>query len=350
MTNEYGGYIQLDTYHGREYYPDLLALNSGRAALRFLIRLHHIRKLYLPAFCCSSVREACAAEQIAWEDYPVDLHFRPVLSGLPPQAMGEGEWLYVVNFYGTLPDREILALSRRYPFMIADYIHAFFQKPLPGIPTLYSCRKFFGVPDGAYLSLGLHGHLPVQKALDAYHGLPIDRSCERMHFLLGRFEGQASDFYAEYAANDGRFTREPVKQMSKLTRNFLRAIDYEDTKKRRSENYAFLHQRLQSQNLLSLPLVPGAYAYPFWPCLDRDMGPGPENAGFGKRLRRELIARKIYIPTLWTEVLESCPYGSPEYRMAENILPLPIDQRYTIQDMEAVLTVLLPLLEAARKV
>ena len=42
---EYGGYIELDTYRGQEYYPELLALNSGRGALRFLIRLRRIWKV-----------------------------------------------------------------------------------------------------------------------------------------------------------------------------------------------------------------------------------------------------------------------------------------------------------------
>ena len=77
---EYGGYIELDEYSGEEYYPEAWALNSGRAALRLFIRLKKIRKIYLPAFCCDTVREACAAEGILWEYYSVDKDFRPCLS------------------------------------------------------------------------------------------------------------------------------------------------------------------------------------------------------------------------------------------------------------------------------
>ena len=42
----------------------------------------------------------------------------------------------------------------------------------------------------------------------------------------------------------------------------------------------------------------------------------------------------IYIPTLWPNVLESCPLDSLEYHYATNILPIPVDQWYCIDDMK----------------
>lgn len=338
---EYGGYIELDTYRGRELYPELPAFNSGRAALRFLIRYRGIRKLFLPALSCSTVWEACEAEGISWEFYSLDSNLHPVFQ----RPLQEQEWLYVVNVYGMLTDLDMEALAARYPRVIADYTHAFFQKPLPSLDTLYSCRKFFGVADGAYLSIGAgEGSAASADAGSSnpsgwealYRALPLDTSYDRMHFLLGRFEGNASDFYQEYAENNRRFTDEPVKRMSALTRNLLRAIDYPFTRQRRSENFQYLHARLKPLNKLTLPPIPGAYAYPFWYRIR------PED---GVRLRRELIRQKIYIPTLWPEVMEQNPESSLEYQMAANILPLPVDQRYTAEDMEQILDILLTLLQ-----
>ena len=62
--------------------------------------------------------------------------------------------------------------------------------------------------------------------------------------------------------------------------------------------------------------------YPFW-C---------EN---GAAVRKLLAEKKIYIPTLWPNVLEldGC---SLEKEYAKNILPLPIDQRYGEEDIERV--------------
>ena len=54
----------------------------------------------------------------------------------------------------------------------------------------------------------------------------------------------------------------------------------------------------------------------------------------GVEVRKKLLQKKIYIPTLWPDVLEWCGEDETEYQMAKNILPLPIDQRYGVEDME----------------
>lgn len=324
---EYGGYIELDEYSGEEYYPEAWALNSGRAALRLFIRLKKIRKIYLPAFCCDTVREACAAEGILWEYYSVDKDFRPCLS----EEDAGNDWVCLVNFYGVFDDGDMQALMQQYPRLIVDYTHAFFQQPLKGMNVLYSCRKFFGVPDGAYLILG------EGEGEKIYETLPQDLSFERMHFLLGRFEAGASPFYQEYAQNNDFFANEPIKRMSKLTHNLLRAIDYPRVCGQRTENFAFLHRQLKEKNVLNLPpAIEGAYAYPFWFNGDKISG---------KEIRRRLIAQQIYIPMLWPEVC-SLEEASPlERQMTENILPLPVDQRYSRGDMEEILGCLLRILE-----
>ena len=324
---EYGGYLELDEYSGEEYYPEAWALNSGRAALRLFIRLKKIRKIYLPAFCCDTVREACAAEGILWEYYSVDKDFRPCLS----EEDAGNDWVCLVNFYGVFDDGDMQALMQQYPRLIVDYTHAFFQQPLKGMNVLYSCRKFFGVPDGAYLILG------EGEGEKIYKTLPQDLSFERMHFLLGRFEAGASPFYQEYAQNNDFFANEPVKRMSKLTHNLLRAIDYPRVCGQRTENFAFLHRQLKEKNVLNLPpAIEGAYAYPFWFNGDKISG---------KEIRRRLIAQQIYIPMLWPEVC-SLEEASPlERQMTENILPLPVDQRYNRGDMEEILGCLLRILE-----
>ncbi len=54
----------------------------------------------------------------------------------------------------------------------------------------------------------------------------------------------------------------------------------------------------------------------------------------GESIRRRLQRQKIYIPTLWPDVYDLCGRDSTEYNLAQNILPLPVDQRYGPDDME----------------
>jgi dTDP-4-amino-4,6-dideoxygalactose transaminase len=151
-----------------------------------------------------------------------------------------------------------------------------------------------------------------------------------MTFLLGRYERTASEFYADYSANNKFFKNEPIKKMSKLTKNLLHAIDYRDVEQKRKENFEYLNKKLGNKNLLTLK--PAEFMYPFM-------------IKNGAELKKRLQAEKIYIPTLWPTVFELTGKEDMEYKMAENILPLPIDQRYTIDDMEYMCSKILELME-----
>ena len=83
----------------------------------------------------------------------------------------------------------------------------------------------------------------------------------------------------------------------------------------------FLEKQFGKINLLSLSVPPGAFMYPFY----------MEN---GTKVRKALQKRGIYIPVLWPDVIERCMKTELEFDMAENILPLPVDQRYSLEEME----------------
>ncbi len=307
---EIGGYIELDRYTLPMLHEGAIALNCGRNALAWLIRARRIKKLWIPKLICDSVTGACEREGTAFTLYGVGFDFLPS----EEITLGEGEWLYFVNYYSRFDNDRIDALVRRYGRVIVDQAQSYFQPPLPGVDTLYTCRKYFGVADGAFL------YTDAQLEQE----FPQDESFERMHFLLGRFERTASEFYREYADNNAYFPAQPIKRMSKLTANLLHGIDYERVKAIREENYSVLHRKLGGLNGLTLSDRPGTFMYPLL----------LEN---GAEIRKKLQQRKIYIPTLWPDVFGWCGEGETEYRLAENILPLPIDQRYGPEDMQRIL-------------
>lgn len=57
----------------------------------------------------------------------------------------------------------------------------------------------------------------------------------------------------------------------------------------------------------------------------------------GGHLRKSLQQSKIYVPCLWPDTLKHADESSAAYQLAENIVPLPCDQRYTIKDMDYIL-------------
>ena len=313
---EIGGYLELEEFSGKEYYPDAIPVNNARNGLLYLLKARGIQKLYLPYYLCDSVSALCEREGYPYDFYSIREDFTPCFD----RCLKNGEYLYVVNYFGRLDDEKINDLKSTYQNIILDNVQAFFQKPIQGIDTIYSCRKFFGVPDGGYV------------ATDARlsETIPMDESMDRMRHLLGRYEGvSASDFYADFKANDHSFRTLELRLMSRLTHNLLRAVDYENVRTRREENYACLAKMLQGVNVLPDMRPVGPYMYPIY-CRN------------GMEIKKILAKKKIFIPTLWPNVLQCNSHLEKDY--TENILPLPCDQRYNLDDMQYLCSILMNVL------
>ena len=104
MKKEIGGYLELEEPAGQEYYPDLCGVNLGRTALLWLMEARRCKKIYLPFFLCDSVTGACERSGAEIEFYHMDEGLHPVLE---ERTLPEGEYLYLVNYYGQLTDDKI---------------------------------------------------------------------------------------------------------------------------------------------------------------------------------------------------------------------------------------------------
>ena len=299
---EIGGYFGLENLIHSEYYPDYIALNTARNAVAYLIKIKGIKKIYIPKYLCDSIFKLCEREGCEYEFYEVDSNFQPIFD----KMLNNNEWLYIVNYYGQVDN--VIELKERYRRIIFDNVQAFFQKQVEGVDTIYSCRKFFGVPDGAYLSS------------DIRQDLEEDVSKDRMEHVLGRYEITASEFYGKYVENEESYYDLPVRAMSKLTRNILGAVDYEFVKRRREENFSYLHERLSEKNGISVNMVEGSFAYPFY-------------VKGGMEIKKALAGKGIYVPSLWPSAME---FGGLAKDYSENILPLPCDQRYSVDEMKII--------------
>jgi hypothetical protein len=309
---EIGGFIEFEIFHGKMLHEEAITLNCGRNALAYLIETKHIKKIAMPKFMCDSCDKVLDKYGVTVRHYSIGLDFKP-----KDIELQQDEWLYLVNYYGQISNDYIIDMKSKNEKLIVDNAQAYFQMPVDGVDTLYTCRKYFGVADGAILY--------TDKQIS--RELPYDESFDRMHFLLGRFERSASEFYAEYTENNRFFNNESIKQMSKLTKNLLHGIDYDFVASKRTENFNYLQNVLGKSNRLKLDIPYGAFMYPLY----------VEN---GSLIRKQLQNEKIYIPTLWPNVLDICYRDTLEYRLSKDILPIPVDQRYGINDMKYIVEVI----------
>ena len=303
---EIGGYIEFERYSGQMYYADGINLNLGRNALAYLIEARNIKKMLMPEFMCDSCDYVLEKYKVKVRKYNIDYNFQPV-----DISLEQDEWLYIVNYYGQLSDDYIGYIKEKYIRIIADYTQAFFQRSIIGIDTIYSCRKYFGVTDGAILITDCR----INRELEQ------DISYDRMIYKLGRFEKNGQEFYEQYKQLELKFNEYPLMKMSKLTRNLLNSIEYDKIKKMRKINFLFLNEKLKSINKLKLTVPNGAFMYPLY--IDN-----------GAMVRRMLQKIGIYSPCLWPNVFDNCSDKSLEWKFSKNIVALPIDQRYNLDDMD----------------
>lgn len=307
---EIGGYFEFENLVKNEYHHNLLSFSSARNCLLYVIKKRNINKIFLPYYLCDVIKNTCYKNQIEVVFYEIDERFFPIMD---KNLVNKDSYLYVVNYYGILNEEDIKVLKNKYKYIILDNTHSFFGKSINGIDTIYNCRKYFGVPDGGYLATDL----------DSDDTIKYGQSFNRINHLIGRYENSAGEFYQQFKNADLTFDEEELFYMSKFTKNLMGAIDYDYVRLRRKNNCDYLKKMLKNYNELNLEDKDIDFMYPL---LIKDAG----------ELRNELISNKIFVPVLWPNVLEDTMSSSIEYRYANDIIPLPIDQRYDIEDMKSI--------------
>lgn len=300
----------MELSQGSEYHSSAIALNTGRNCLEYILRVRGYKKLYLPYYSCEVLLEPIMKLGIEHVFYHIDERLE--IDG--NIHLGDGEALLYINYFGLKQDYVETLAAKFGKRLVIDNTQAFYAQPVQGIDTFYSCRKFFGVSDGAYL----YCDQPLDMELEQ------DHSWDRMTHLLKRIDVSPEAAYNDFSRQDDHLKDNPIRSMSQLTRRIMASIDYDIVKTKRRENYLLLESALSKKNGISLTLsndaVPMVYPY---------LSTDPE-------LRHRLIDSKIYVATYWPNVVDWCDDNSNEYKLTKYLLPLPIDHRYAKHELNHI--------------
>ena len=309
-----GGYFELELEDKEFLHDDSILLNTGRNCFEYILRANRPSHIHLPRYICDVMLEPLKKLNIPHTFYSIDENLE--IAG--DVELNDSELLLYVNYFG-LKDNYCRLLVEKYKDqLIIDSSQAYYFQPIDNGHTIYSPRKFFGVPDG--------GCLYTKSLLD--NAFPEDTSYERMTHLLKRIDLGAEEAYADFRKNDDSLKSQPIKQMSKLTKKLLGNTDFEAVKQKRIQNFDYLQKNLKDENQTNLAgeTFSCALVYPF---ISKD-----------PTLRQKLIDQKIFVATYWPNIMEWCGEGETEYNLAKNLLPLPIDQRYGIDEMKKILEII----------
>lgn len=309
-----GGYFSLELRQGEHYHKGAVALNSARNGFEYILLARKYRKAYIPYYTCEVMLQPLHKHGVAFEFYHIDESLEPI--ELP--SLKQDEAFLYTNYYA-LKQNCIKRLAERYGArLIVDNAQAFYAPHLDGIDTIYSARKFFGVPDGGFLYTDCLLSRNFVK----------DVSYDRCNHLLKRIDMGAEAAYDDFRTNDLALDNVEIRRMSDLTDAILRSVDYGHVRKCRVDNFQVLHDNLAATNKLKITPISDAdntcpMVYPYW--TDDDS------------LRKRLIGNRIFVATYWPNVMQWCTREMTEYNLAHRVIPIPIDQRYKKDDMEFII-------------
>ena len=252
-------------------------------------------------------------------DYNLQIHGERWIDGVAP-----GDLVIFIDYFGFSTDRHCMAsVKERKGWVLEDACQAMLSKHVGAGAdfVLFSPRKFVGVPDGGILQIRCDGFdeaFSSEKPPTPWWLKAFAAVLHRRDFDRGSFRDDWFQQFREAEAESpvGYFA------MSELSQTILtHGVDHSTHATLRRENYAFLLSHL------------GDYA--MFPHLPDDVVPlgFPIRIASRDSVRHRLFQHEIYPPVHWPIAGIVPDEFRDSHRLAEEIMTLPCDQRYSLDDM-----------------
>jgi hypothetical protein len=320
-----GGYLPEENFledFNNFQYQEFLLFKSGRSCLHFLLSKLKPIKIHLPYYCCNSVIQPLQQSCTSFSFYQINSNFEPVEF---PNPGSKSIFLYI-NYFGLknsfLNDLENIYKENLWVDNTQAFYATYNQTSKKRI-SFNSSRKFFGVPDGAML------RSPFNTFNSEVKHLPRNNKLITEHLKLSKI-GKQEEGFTIFQSNE-HYLGYGLERISEFSESLHSKINYTDIAKVRRNNFKYLHSNLKSKNKICpqiLDLSDNAVPnyYPFLP--------------EGNLPHQSLWNRKVYAPVLWNDCLTRSIENFEFEKSLCKILPLPIDQRYSQNDMDYILKVL----------
>lgn len=322
---------------------------SGREAIAWALRSLEIsepgirKECLMPAYMCDSVFFPFVHAGWKLHFYHIGKNFqaseeelRSLVEHIRPGL------LFIHPYYGVdtwKPMRSLLKEWRGRGIHVMEDVTQSYYLEGAGLEADYvigSLRKWYPIPDGGFVA----SDLPI-----SMEELPAggEFSMEKWKILTSKWEylhGNGSE--AERKARKEEYLKhnrvmeewldewESVHEISEISKKLLRSEDEEHSKKCRNTNYRYLSEALQEfEYLITIFPTPEEGIAPlYFPIYVKER----------EKLQEFLRKKDIYAPVLWPVGKENKEHLSEAERyIYENLLVLPMDQRYGENEMKRMI-------------
>jgi dTDP-4-amino-4,6-dideoxygalactose transaminase len=321
---------------------DIIYLSNGRTAIKFvlshILKKYEIRKCWLPSYLCETMVQP-------FKELKLDYEFYNIKEGLEVDTkylsnrVKKGDLVLATYYFGFPQSDEVIDFFyelKKIAIILEDLTHSFLTNNVLtkriGDYSIISTRKWFGIPEGGIAISNndlFNKDLLYKEPFYEFANLRLAAAILKNLYLNGIIHEK--EYFrqifaqAEELANSGI----KLKAMSKLSFKILNSIDFNLLVSRRRANFLFLLSNITNYLTEITPLYN-----------DLKEGVCPLNfpiiATKRKLLRDFLRSNNIFCPIHWVIPREIHAEFSYAYYLSENILSIPIDQRYSINDMEII--------------
>lgn len=325
-----------------EKFGNIVLTSSGRGALSLLLQQikPDIKTVLLPAYICDSVITPFMEMGYECFFYDIDKGLKLDIESL---LKYENIGIFVhMGYFGFQTNSNlefvIKHFKKKSTIIVEDVTHTLFsnyQRYEENDFYLGSIRKWFGLPSGGFLASN-------QIELDEVH-------YENKHFVQIRKvalllkekyietdeQGFKERFLSQFEIAEEILDNDvnPYR-IDELSLNIINVLEDEVLVGKRRENYNFLLENLNKVDFLQilLPALDNDTCPLFFPILIKSER---------NQVRRKLIEEKIYCPVHWPIPLQ---INTSKYKKSKELynseLSIPCDQRYDIEDMERIVSVI----------
>ena len=308
-----GGYFELELPSKNNFlYPDAKCYQSARAAFLALLRSVKPKRIWMPHYICDSMLAPVHAAGVELCHYAIDENF--VIA--QPINLHKQDILLYVNYFGICDQQVEQVLKKFNPSQVViDCSQAFYAKPKECLATIYSPRKFFGLPDGGLLLT----EQPIPLPQDQDQG-----SEKRMEHLIRRLASVPEAGYAAFQKAEESLSDMEPHNMSQLTKKLLESVDVATVKIARNRNFQYLRNALDQSNKINFSdFIDGPLCYPYF---------------IEKTIAKEIFVKeRVFIATYWPDVLSRVDENSAEAKIVTQCIPIPCDQRYDENVLDRIL-------------
>ncbi len=294
--------------------------NSGRASLRFIVEAGNLsgKRILLPNYLCGVILDVIEQYDMRYELYDIQSDLSVDIASLGK----EFDVIYIINYFGMNLGEKIIPDIPEEKSVILDDVFL----PIPTVIdrkgewySFNSFRKISQLADGSiiFTNTDLDERKIEYCTLTQFSEKKYMAKHQKYMYLV-KGDGTEEQYLELFRGGEEELElQEEIKGMStdsqiEMAKFFM---NMEKEKKTRKDNYNIVVERMK-ENAIEIETS----FYSFAPIMLKQRD----------KTRKELAEKRIYLPVHWPQI------PGKVNRIGDKILSLPLDSRYTEQDMNRI--------------